>query len=317
MSLINISPGDLDAFIMVAETSSFRAAARQLGISQPSVSSRIQHLEAVLGVRLFDRTTRRVVITDAGQRLRGRVERMVVDLRALLREFREEAHLGRGQVVVGASPSVAAAFLPAVIAEFQRRRPGIEVVLLDDFFGQVLDRVTRGEVDFAVTPVVIRDESLAYEPLVTDVFRLAVPEGHRLAKRDSVTLADIAGENLMSMPPESAAWAIFRRAFAQAGVEYVPTFQTRDSVTLFSLVKQGVGVGLVTEMLSSVLDMSGIRLLPVSDADLTRTIGIVRARDRTPTPAADALCKLIAETAQRHRQGPAGKFPEKEDSLLA
>ena len=63
-------------------------------------------------------------------------ERMVVDMRNLVREFRDEAHLGRGRVVVGASPSVAAAFLPKVIAEFQRRRPGIEVVLVDDFFGQ-------------------------------------------------------------------------------------------------------------------------------------------------------------------------------------
>ena len=149
------------------------------------------------------------------------------------------------------------------------------------------------------------------------MFRLAVPEGHRLAKCDSVTLADIAGENLMSMPPESAAWAIFRRAFAQAGVEYAPTFQTRDSVTLFSLVKQGVGVGLVTEMLSSVLDMSGIRLLPVSDADLTRSIGIVRARDRTPTPAADALCKLIVETAAAHPLGTTAKYSRTNDSSLA
>lgn len=144
MSLINITPADLDAFLSVAETSSFRQSAQMLGISQPSVSARIQHLEAVLGVRLFDRTTRRVVITDAGERLRGRVERMVLETRALVREFREEQNLQRGSVVVGASPSVAAGFLPAVIGEFQRRWPDVEVVLLDDFFGQVLDRVSRG-----------------------------------------------------------------------------------------------------------------------------------------------------------------------------
>lgn len=303
MNLINISPGDLDAFVTVAETSSFRQAAQQLGISQPSVSARIQHLEAVLGVKLFDRTTRRVVITDAGLRLRVRVERMVVDMRNLVREFRDEAHLGRGRVVVGASPSVAAAFLPAVIAEFQRRRPGIEVVLVDDFFGQVLDRVTRGEVDLAVTPVVTRDETLVYDELLRDVYRLAVPADHLLAMRDSVGVTEIPNASLMSMPPESAAWALVRRAFAQAGAEYAPAFQTRDAVTLISLVKQGVGVGLMTEMLSPVLDMSGVKLLPVRDADLTRSIGIVRARDRTPTPAAEAICSLLIETARRHPLG--------------
>lgn len=89
--MINLSPADLDAFVAVAETGSFRQAAQTLGVSQPTISARIRHLEAVLGVRLFHRTTRRVVITDAGERLRGRVERMVLETRALLREFREEA----------------------------------------------------------------------------------------------------------------------------------------------------------------------------------------------------------------------------------
>lgn len=303
MSLINITPADLDAFLSVAETSSFRQSAQVLGISQPSVSARIQHLEAVLGVRLFERTTRRVAITDAGERLRGRVERMVLETRALVREFREEQHLQRGSVVVGASPSVAAGFLPAVIGEFQRRWPEIEVVLLDDFFGQVLDRVSRGEVDFAVTPYVSIDNTLDYEPLMEDVFRLAVPDTHPLAKQSSVSISDLAGEKLMSMPPESAAWAIFRRTFAAAGMDFAPSFQTRDSVTIFSLIKQGLGVGLVTEMLSSVLDMRGIRLLPVRDADLTRSVGIVRTRERALSPAADALCKLLRKHAEDYRPG--------------
>lgn len=301
MSLINIAPGDLDAFLSVAETSSFRQSAQSLGISQPSVSARIRHLEAVLGVRLFHRTTRRVVITDAGERLRTRVERMVLEVRGLVREFKEEANLERGRVIVGASPSVAAGFLPGVIGEFQRRWPGIEVVLLDDFFGQVLDRVGRGEVDLAVTPFVAGEEALDCEPLLEDVFRLAVPDRHPLARQASAALSDLVAENLLSMPPESAAWALFRRAFAAAGVEYAPAFQMRDSVTIFSLIKQGVGVGLVTEMLSSVLDMRGITLLPVRDADLTRRIGIVRARDRTSTPAAEALCKLLRKHAHDYR----------------
>jgi len=311
MSLINLTPGDLDAFLSVAETGSFRQTARLLGISQPSVSARIQHLEAVLGVRLFDRTTRRVAITEAGERLRARVERMVLETRALVREFKEESHLQRGSVVVGASPSVAAGFLPAVIGEFQRRWPDIDVVLFDDFFGQVLDRVSRAEVDFAVTPYVTLDDALDYEPLLDDVFRLAVPDNHPLAAQSTVSLADIAGEKLMSMPPESAAWAIFRRAFAAAGLDFAPSFQTRDSVTIFSLIKQGLGVGLVTEMLSSVLDMRGITLLTVRDADLTRSVGIVRARDRALSPAADALVNLMRKHADGCRMDGASPMPER------
>ncbi len=296
--LINLSPADLDAFVSVAETGSFRQSAQMLGVSQPTVSARIRHLEAVLGVRLFDRTTRRVVITDAGERVRGRVERMMLETRALLREFREEAQLQRGRVTVGASPSVAAGFLPRVVAEFQRRYPQIEVVLLDDFFGQVMDRVSRGDVDMAVSPFVGDETAFEVEPLLKDDFMLAVPETHPLAAKDRVTLEDVAAEKLVSMPPESAAWALLRRAFDRAGVDYAPAFMTRYSLTLVSLVKQGVGIGLVTGMLSKVLDMRGIRLMPVEGADLTRTIMILRGRDRAVSPAAQAFRDMLVRTAR-------------------
>ncbi|MDP4796724.1 MAG: LysR family transcriptional regulator [Rhodospirillales bacterium] len=294
-------PGDLDAFLRVAQTSSFRESAEILGISQPSVSSRIQHLEAVLGVKLFERTTRRVTITDAGERLRGRVERMVIDMRSLVREFKDESHLKRGRVRLGASPSVAASFLPRVISEYQRLWPLIEVELIDDFFGQVLDRIDKGEVDLAVTPFVPGEASFTCEPLFNDVFMLAVPDSHRLAMQESVVIADLAGEKLLSMPPESAAWAVIRRAFASVDADYAPTFLTRDSVTIVSLIKVGVGISLVSGLIASVLDMWGIKLLPVRDADLTRSIGIVRARDRTPTSAVEALCKLLRHFASEFK----------------
>lgn len=297
MNLINLMPGDLDAFLTVAQTNSFRESAEILGISQPSVSSRIQHLEAVLGVRLFERTTRRVTITEAGERLRGRVERMVIDMRSLVRDFKDEANLKKGRVRLGASPSVAASFLPRVISEYQRLWPLVDVELIDDFFGQVLERIDKGEVDLAVIPFVAGASNFICEPLFNDVFMLAVPDTHRLAQQESVVIADLAGEKLLSMPPETAAWAVIRQAFASVDADYAPTFLTRDSVTIVSLIKVGFGISLVSGLITSVLDMRGIRLLPVRDANLTRSIGIVRARDRTPTSAEEALCKLLRHIA--------------------
>ncbi|HAD87238.1 MAG TPA: hypothetical protein DCG48_07740 [Rhodospirillaceae bacterium] len=300
--LMNLSPADLDAFVSVAESGSFRQAARDLGVSQPTISARIRHLETVLGVSLFHRTTRRVVITEAGERLRGRVERMILETRALVREFREEAHLSRGRVVVGASPSAAAAFLPGVLGEFQRRHPEIEVVLLDDFFGQVMDRVIRGDVDMAVSPFDGDETPFVVEPLLTDTVMLAVREDHPLAARDFVTLTEIGAERLISMPPESAAWAYTRRAFEGAGVDYAPVLMTRYALTLVNLVKEGVGVGLVAGLVARVLDMRGLKLLPVADVDLTRRVSVIQARDRTLTPAAQAFRDLMRRTAKGFSQ---------------
>jgi DNA-binding transcriptional LysR family regulator len=291
--MINLPPADLDAFIAVAETGSFRLSADKLGVSQPTISARVRHLEALLGVSLFHRTTRRVTITEAGERLRGRVERMVLETRELLAEFREEAHLKRGRLTVGASPSVGASFLPAALGEFRRRHPGISIELLDDFYGQELDRISRGEADLAVSPFVSGEDSFRFDLLFEDVFLLAVPADHRFAALESVAIGEITAETIISMPPESAAWATVRRAFTSAGHDFTPALMTRYSVTLLSLVRAGLGIGLVTDMICRSLDMQGIRLLPVTGADLTRRIGIVTARHRRLTPAAEAFRQIL------------------------
>src|ERR1700754_2664039 len=139
MLLINVSPSDLEAFLVVAESGSFSRSAATLGLSQPAVSARIKHLEEVLGVTLFHRTSRRVAISESGERLRIRLERTMSELRGLLKEFDAEANLRKGRVKVGASPSIASSFLPETIARFSRRWPDIEITLQDDFYGRDLD----------------------------------------------------------------------------------------------------------------------------------------------------------------------------------
>lgn len=297
--MINLSPADLDAFLSVAETGSFRQSAEQLHVSQPTISTRIRHLEDVLMVKLFHRTTRRVVITDAGERLRSRVEHMVLETRALLAEFREEALLQRGRLSIGASPSVASGFLPAVISEFRRRWPDIEVSVMDDFYGQALERIRNGQVDLVVAPFVPGEDTYICDPLLDDVFKLAVPDTHRLATCGSVALADFADEPQIAMPPESAAWATLRAAFLKAGHELTPAYMTRYSLTLISMVREGLGVGLVSGLFSRTMDMRGVTLLTVTDAEVRRNIGIIYARDRAPNPAADAFRNLLFKHAEK------------------
>src|SRR5258708_17394403 len=164
MLLINVSPADLEAFLAVAEPGSFSRSAALLVLSQPAVAARIKHLEDVLGVTLFHRTSRRVTISESGERLRIRLERTMGELRMLLKEFDDEAGLRKGRVRIGASPSVAASFLPAAISQFNMRWPGIEIALLDDFYGRDLARLSQGEVDFAVIPFDHATEEFHFEP---------------------------------------------------------------------------------------------------------------------------------------------------------
>src|SRR5690606_21191519 len=141
MDRLNIGPDELETFIAVSELGSFRRAAEKLGVSQPSVTSRVQRLENVLGVKLLNRTTRRVTTTEAGERLRLRAEHTVTELRSLVQEFRDEATLRRGRVAIAAASSLAASVLPPIIRHFTQANPGVTVTLIDEFVGPVLQHV--------------------------------------------------------------------------------------------------------------------------------------------------------------------------------
>jgi len=297
MLRINLSPSDIEAFLSVAETGSFSRAGVALGLSQPAVSARISSLERTLGVPLFHRTTRRVTITDSGERLRIRLDRAIIELRGLLEELRDEASLRRGRVTVGASPTVAAGFLAGVISSFHTAHPEIEIVLHDDFYGRALDRILRGEVDLAVIPFEPEGEIFAFERLFTDRFLLAVSAGHAWAARKTVSLTEVASEPLVTMPPQSAAWSTIKRAFETAGLTFNPALYTRNTLTTIALVRAGFGVAFATELLMRTFPVGGMALLEVEDGELGRSVGIITRKDRTLPPAAEALCVALRSAA--------------------
>ena len=118
MPRINLGPADFETFVAVAELGSFGRAAQRLSISQPAVTQRVLRLERVLGMKLFDRTTRRVSLSGAGVRLMQKAQPTIVALRSILEDFHNEASLKAGTVALGVSPSLAATVIPSILRRF-------------------------------------------------------------------------------------------------------------------------------------------------------------------------------------------------------
>ncbi|HQT67575.1 MAG: hypothetical protein B7Z78_04185 [Rhodospirillales bacterium 20-60-12] len=299
MLRINLTPSEIEAFLSLAETGSFSRTGAALGLSQPAVSARISHLEENLGVPLFNRTTRRVTITHAGERLRARLGNVIAELHGLVDELRDEANLRRGRINIGTSPSVAAGFLAGVIASFHTAHPKVEIVLHDDFYGHALERLQRGDVDIAIIPFEPDEKAFNFELLFTDRFLLAVPAGHILAEQHNVTLKDIAALPLITMPPESAAWTTIKRAFENADLKFRPAMQSRNSLTIVALVRAGFGIAFVTELMAKTFPLPEIKLLDLDGADLERRIGITSSKERAFSPATLAFCRMLRTMAER------------------
>ena len=197
MDLSNIpdlGSGQLLAVLAIADYGSFIAAAAFLKTSQPALTRTIKRIEDVLGVSLFERTTRRVQLTPAGPEFVAVAERVLNDLRISVRSMRELADQQRGQVIVAAIESVATGLLPRIIAEYHIARPAIELRVREGVHGAVLEDIRSGVADLGITFVDELPDTIAIVPLGREVFHAVMPRQHRLAPSPGVTMKQIARE---------------------------------------------------------------------------------------------------------------------------
>lgn len=179
----DLSARQLHAVLAVAEYNSFIAAAAFLKTSQPALTRTIKRVEDVLGVRLFDRSTRRVAITTAGREFVALAERMLNDLRISIGSMRQISEQQRGQIIISSIMSVANGLLPAIVAKYRASRPGIEIILREGVHGTVLEDIRSGTADLGATYVDDVPDFVEAKRVSREVFEVILPRSHPLTKR--------------------------------------------------------------------------------------------------------------------------------------
>lgn len=294
----------LETFVAVAHAGSFRQAAETLHRSQSAVSKHVQQLEAELGVALFERTTRRVAITAEGRVLLNRFNAVLEELRAIPTELREHSDLRRGRVSIGAVPSISSQRLPATIAAFKRRYPGVTIELHEGFATHIYRDVQERKTDFAVGPLIDGVSDFRCEPVVTDRFVAVVPSGHPLAKAAEVSLADVAAGPQLCTAEGTALRESVEEAFRRARLRFEAAIEVSHHQTLFSLVAAGLGVALLPRLCVPAGRQRRCTIVPLAAPGIEREICIVTLRGKTPTPAAQRFAEMISAALRRApRQG--------------
>ena len=204
-SVPDLSARQLHAVLAVAEYNSFIAAAAFLKTSQPALTRTIKRVEDILGVRLFDRSTRRVGITAAGKEFVAVAERMLNDLRISVRSMREIGEEQRGQIIISSIMSVANGLLPAIVAKYRASRPGIEIILREGVHGTVFEDIRSGTADLGITYVDDVPDFIEAKRMGREVFDVILPRTHPLAKTSkhaAVALNDLVSFPFVSLPYE-------------------------------------------------------------------------------------------------------------------
>jgi len=291
---MNISSRQIDAFLALAAQRSFTRAAAQCHLSQPAFSALIRALEDGLGLRLFDRSTRHVDLTAEGGNFLEAARRIRAEVDNALDTMRDAASLRRGRVAVALLPSLAAGWLPGVLAGYRAAHPGVELDIADVLSEPCIERVATGKADFALAAIRADTPELQAEPFCSDGFHLVCRADHPLARRRKT--APLKAQDLAEWPFVHLARTSSVRQYLEAALHpqaMNTLMEVEQLATVMGMVRAGLGISVVPTLTLFHFHQPGIVTRALALPGLTRRIYLVRRRDRSLSVAAQALYALV------------------------
>ena len=295
---MNYSLRQLRVFVTVAQARSFSRAGEIIGLSQSAVSHSVKELETQTGVKLLDRTTREVVLTEAGQQLAMRLERLLDELHSTLRDVGRLGQQLSGTVRVAASQTISAHLIPQCIAESNHRYPDIDFVLHDRPQQWVLESIRQGDVDFGIVidPGAVSD--LECEVVLSEPFLLLCRDDDPLASLPQVTWQALQGANLVLQDYASGSRPLIDAALTAQGVKATIVQEIGHPATLFPMVEAGIGISVLPALALPLPQGSRLtvkRFVPCVE----RQLMLVRRKNRSLSGAAHACWDMVRMQAER------------------
>lgn len=291
------SLNSLRLFMQVAQNRSFSETSRNANVSQPALSRTIRLLEEELGTRLFDRNSRNVSLTAAGEAMLPIVERLTADFDHAFSQLALTFSGARGRVVVGALPSVAASILPRAMASFLHSHPHVEIIVRDHLSGALYQQMQERQIDLAITTPP-EDGEFTFEPFMEDPTVLVAPSGSRFGEAGRVTWSIFADQPFIAMAPRSSVRELTDAAMHKAGITVRPLFECTQLATVGALIEAGLGITALPRSTIDMIQSPQIACWPLENPLVTRKIGIAYLGDRTLPPAAEAFLRHFLEEAR-------------------
>jgi DNA-binding transcriptional LysR family regulator len=264
----------LRAFVAIAEEGTFTAASDRLMLVQSAVSATIRALERELGTPLFERTTRRVALTDAGRALLPEARAILEGSRLAIDAVDQVRGGVRGTVSLGIMQATAsdAVSVPRLLAGFQAEHPLVTVTVRHVGGSEsIATHIREGSLDLGILSLPREASGLELTELAREPMMLACPPAHPLARRASVSLGELADEPFVDGPPGWGIRTVTDEAFAAAGVSRTPRFEINDSLSIVQFVAEGLAIALLPPSIAATAP--SVRLVPLKGvAPVFRTL---------------------------------------------
>lgn len=268
------------ALLKVIEVGSFTKAAELLGYTQPALSQMIASLEKELSIKILYRSRYGIRLTPEGERLYPSIQSSVFQYEVMRRTADEICGLNSGIVRIGTVSSVSCHWLPGIIRTFWKKHPEIQIVLHQGDYTSIPEWVRTGAVDFGfVNPHAVKGMETII--IKSGEFRAVLPQNHPLSEKKSLVLEDLAEEPFLLL--EEGVYSEPLEAFHAAGINPNVRLRVHDDYSILSMVEQGLGVSLLTELVLRKTNYDVVTL-PI-EPPIIRTMSIV-IKDKNTLPLA-------------------------------
>lgn len=290
----------IEAFLAVAEAHSFTLAASRLGLTAQAVSQLIAELEAILGFRLFDRTTRKVALSSAGRDFLGSASSLLRHVHAADSAADDVRNRASGVVRVGAPLVLASTALPMAMRDYQQAKPKVVVRVRDVPVDQLVNRVADGDVDLAIGPDRHTGEAVSATPLFDSAWVLWCAPGHPLAqRRRAVRWAELAGVAIVSAGRDHEHNVAQMHQDVPAGTRVTPVDVVDNISTALGIAAQGLAVTLAPAYVGVMAKPLGLVMKRVVEPESVRKVCLYSPAIRALSPAADGFAGFLAEWLKR------------------
>ncbi len=290
--MLDVSTRVLRAMVALDELRNVSLAAERCHVTQSALSQMIGKLERSVSLRLVDRDRRRVILTPDGERFVAMARRVLLDVEQVSADMRDRATLRTGRVVMAAQPSLAAHWLPPIIAAYQARYPGVQVGLFDAAPDRAIEQVRQRQADLALTARGPGITGVQHRLLFHDRFSVVVPIGHKLARRKSLALAELVGQRFIRLIRSGSIAQHLEPALSQVEVDD-SGLEIEQVATLAGLVASGLGVSVVPAASLPYFDRSRVAAIRLRDEGLSRPIYLVWPAASQLGPAASAFVDML------------------------
>jgi DNA-binding transcriptional LysR family regulator len=262
----------------------------------------VRELEETLGVPLLHRTTRSVEPTAYGTQLLECIQKVLADLDTIVRDFKGETDLSRSRLTIACTPTVVNRVLLQAMEKFHERYPETTIRVLDVGSRGIAEALLAGEAELGIGPPFDDDPDFEIEPFMDDPFVAVVPKNHVLATKRTIEFIELLAYPFISLRTSNSIRSTLERAAVEAGIKFSPAYELHYLHSVWGMVRAGLGVTAIPTATLPLLQAEGLKTIPCTSPELSRTICMIRRKDEKMSLVLQEFLSLLHDGKQQVSQ---------------